>query len=110
MTDVFLDELAEAALQQLQHFTARQLATLAYNYGTLNHWARNDQELLDAITIRMLHQHAVRHGLNADATVQSPHPSSLFLYGVIVLTLESLVLLCSSNLSTLKGHKHGKSN
>ena len=79
MTDVFLDELAEAALQQLQHFTARQLATLAYNYGTLNHWARNDQELLDAITIRMLHQHAVRRGLNSDATAQSPHPSSLFL-------------------------------
>lgn len=59
VTDVFLDALAEAALQQLQHFSARQLATLAYNYGTLNHWGRNDQELLDAITIRMLHQHHV---------------------------------------------------
>lgn len=59
MTDVFLDALAEAALLQLQHFSAKQLATLAYNYGTLNHWGRNDQELLDAITIRMLHQHHV---------------------------------------------------
>lgn len=59
VTDVFLDALAMAALEQLQHFSARQLATLAYNYGTLNHWGRNDQELLDAITIRMLHQHQV---------------------------------------------------
>ena len=59
VTDVFLDALAEAALLQLHHFSARQLATLAYNYGTLNHWGRNDQELLDAITIRMLHQHSV---------------------------------------------------
>ena len=56
MTDVFLDALAEAALLQLQHFSAKQLADLAYNYGTLNHWGRSDQSLLDAITIRMLHQ------------------------------------------------------
>ncbi len=59
VTDVFLDALAEAALQQLQHFSAKQLADLAYNYGTLNHWGRSDQSLLDAITIRMLHQQQV---------------------------------------------------
>lgn len=59
VTDVFLDALAEAALLQLQHFSAKQLATLAYNYGTLNHWGRSDQQLLDAITIRMLHQQQV---------------------------------------------------
>lgn len=70
VTDVFLDALAEAALMQLHHFSARQLATLAYNYGTLNHWGRNDQELLDAITIRMLHQHLVSQNL---LQPNSPH-------------------------------------